>query len=404
MKWNKILLIAVFAIFIVLASNVHALGVSPAVTDVQYKPGEKETRYIKIWNSEKKAFKAYIYVEGEMNDSIILHDSVVTFSPEEEYKKIEFDLVMPDKIEKPGTHTTKIIVMELPSEASGGGSVINSLLSVAHRLNIEVPYPGKYAEASLDISPMNSNETGKFKVEVTNLGKEPLENVYVEIEILSPTNERIDLLKTSEKSISPGQWERFIVNWVANVNSGYYHAVATVTYDKDKKIRLEKNFGVGDMLIDIVDVTTSSYEYGGVVKFDILVENKWNNLIKDVYPEVFIENSNGELVDSVKGASVDVRALSRQTLNAYWEMLGVQPGSYGGRVVINYADKKTEKKIMMEISQTMIKTQLLEPTGRVISAESKGLSIETIMIILIIVLIVINMVWFFSFRKKSKPG
>ena len=117
-----------------------------------------------------------------------------------------------------------------------------------------------------------------FIIPVLSLGEENINKASATIDILGPTNEKLATVKTDEKAVESKNRRDLTAKWKADVNPGVYHAVAVVNYD-GKLVRVEKNFGVGNLLIDVVDVKVKNFKLGGIAKFEISLENKWNQKI-----------------------------------------------------------------------------------------------------------------------------
>ena len=94
-------------------------------------------------------------------------------------------------------------------------------------------------------------------------------------------------------------------------------------------------------------------------------------------------------------------ALSKKALVSYWDTAGVKAGTYDALVVLKYADQSTENDLQFKVSENSLEVIGL---GYVISSGGGGGS-NTLMIILIVgigVLILINLLWFFLFRRRLK--
>jgi len=136
-----------------------------------------------------------------------------------------------------------------------------------------------------------------------------------------------------------------------------------------------------------------------VAKFNILVESKWNKKIENVYAEMVIKDAAGNTVANVKSASVDIEPLQKETLLAYWDTEGVEKGVYDANLVLHYASRTTEKKLKTYIELESIKTEILGVTAKAIRRE-EGVGYD-ILTPLVIVLIMINLGWFFYFRRRK---
>lgn len=386
-----------FLIVLSILPNVLAIGITPGRTTIDFSPNAHDSIKFKVINSEHKDMKVVMRIEGELAQYITLPQLIFDLNSNEESKEFSYEYTLPSKIETPGSHEAQIIAQELPKDAEKTGAFVGATPAVATQLLVKVPYPGKYAEIRLDISEARVNETTKFIIPVLNFGTEPIQKAKATIEILGPTNERIALIETDEKSINAKETKELIAQWTANVNAGAYHAIAVLTYD-GKLARAEKNFNVGDLAIDILNIDVKNFQLGGVAKFDILVENKWNTEIDNVYAQFNVVDENNNEIGSFKSTSSNIPAFSKSSLIAYWDTTGINSGFYNTKLSLNYAGKSTDKIIKTEITMNSIKMNIL---GQAIASESK-VSRDAILTIFIIVLIVINILWFVYFKRKKQ--
>ena len=397
--------VLLFAFLVVLAlvpKNVGAIGVTPGRTTVDFEPGLEKSVTFTILNNEHKDFRAFVYAEGDLKDYVTTEENIIEFKETDDSKPFTFTFKLPEKIEEPGDHWTKIVIMEMPSEAREGEHIVIATTSVIHQLRVKIPYPGKYAELDLVINDAEPGEDVTFFIKIDNLGTEKIFKAFATIDILGPTNERIAVVESEEISVDPKTRGEIIVPWRADVNPGTYHAVVTVNYD-EKVGTVEKNFGVGKLRIDVIDVIVRSFVLGEIAKFEINVENKWNQKITDVYAEMIINDLEGNRIASFKSASVDVDALRRSTLYAYWDTEGVEKGTYEGKLILHYADRTTEKMLKTYIELESITTEIIGVTARAVTKRGGEAGPGTDLLVpIVVILIFINVGWFFYFRRRKE--
>lgn len=395
-----ILLVAGILSLIVLIQGVNAIGISPGRTTIDFTPNLHKEVQFKIINNEHKDMKVLLYVEGELNNSITLYNRIIDFAASEESKIFKYDADLPASIGKPGEHEVKIIAMELPKE-SGEGKFVGATAAVATQLLVRVPYPYKYAEIELSVVESEVNGTAAFYVGVSNLGQHDLVDTSANIEIFNSANERIAIVKTNKKTINAMTRTELVASWNANVNAGKYRAVASLVYDDNKIATAEKIFAVGTLMMDVVDINVKNFRLGDIAKFDVTVENKWGDVIKDVFAQLQILDERGSTIANTKSATADVPALGRQVLVAYWDTAGIKEGTYSGKLILNYADKTLEKMLKTDIKLNSIKVEIVGAsiTAKATAAEGGR---QNLMFILIIILIVVNIAWFVYFKRREK--
>jgi len=402
-----ICLIVIGFIIISLAPSVLALGITPGRAVYDFSSGRQEDVKFKVINNEHKDMSVLIYVEGELNQSITLYEKIVEFKASESEKEFKYTFKLPGTLENPGIHQARIIAMEVPEKAESG-TFVGATVAVATELYIKVPYPGKYLELKMDVSESDVNGTTKFVVAASNFGEQRIARAYAIIDILSKTNEKIASIKTETLEIDPQQRKDLVAEWKANVEAGSYIARATVIYDEQTG-SIEKIFNVGTLRIDLIDVVVDDFRLGGIAKFTIVAENKWNSEIKDVYSRVFIYDAANKTIADSKSASIDFPALSKTTMFAFWDTAGVDEGDYDGKIAIYYSGKTLEKEIRAKVRAEELNVEIVGLTARVVGSKGSGSSSNFWLIALVITLILINASWFLYFKnkvksKKSKQG
>jgi len=392
-------LIGIFIITSFLLPSISAIGISPGSTTINFEPNKEKEIQFKILNNEKKDMKVVFNVEGDLAQYITLHNILVDLKATEESKTSFYTVKLPPELEKPGTNIAKIIALELPPDATEEGNYIGSRVGVISRLEVLVPYPGKYAEVELRISEANPGQPVTFIVKVLNYGTEDITDAQATIDILGPTNEKIAALTTNAKPVKAKQIEELTAQWIPEY-PGFYNAALRLRYD-EKITNTAKVFYIGNLMIDLLNVEVKNFKLGGVAKFDLLVENKWNDIVKNVYAEIFMRDQQESEVGNFKSVSTNLPPLAQETLVAYWDTENIESGQYDATITINYEDgKKTEKQFKVDVSLENIRLSPLGATAQVINARNtlKG----SLIALLVAVLIIINLAWFIYFKRKLK--
>ncbi|MDD5086166.1 MAG: hypothetical protein PHV16_00250 [Candidatus Nanoarchaeia archaeon] len=395
----KIKIILIFILIALFANQTYALGIAPSHYDVVFQPNLEKNVQLKIINNVGKDVDVVIYAEGELSEYITINNPSVSISKDEEFKIVSYNLKLPQNFENKGVLEANIIAREIPKGSKGETSV-SANLAVVSKLRVNVPYKGKYAEIKLFVTNFKQNEQSNFAVEVRNLGTEDIIEAYAIINIYDPSNNKVATVTSNKVSINSKEKDILIANWVPNVNSGNYRAVATLMYD-NLNTQDEKPFTVGTLSLDILSITVDSFTLGGIAKFDIIVENNWNENIPNVFAETSVKDEKGKTYTQFKTASVDIPSFNSQELNAYWDTAKVIPGSYKLNVELNYLGRKTEKIFDIMVDYDKIRASL---AGQVIGVkESESPEIMKaiyILIFLVVALIAFNAFIYFKKLKK----
>ena len=191
-------------------------------------------------------------------------------------------------------------------------------ISVKTKINVHVPYPDKFLEGEINVVEGGEGNKALFLVPIINRGKLDIVNAKAIIDIYTPLNEKIVSLESESISLNSLKREQLSLEWNANVNPGRYLALGTVVYDNNI-LNLEKEFNVGELILEIQEIVVKDFELGGIAKFSALVENKWSDDLKDVYLNILVYNDEGETMADFKSPTYDIDSLSKSDMVAYWD-------------------------------------------------------------------------------------
>ncbi len=399
---RNILMIAILTI--IMAQMGLAIGVSPARQTINFEPNSEHTVSFNIINDQKKDMELFLEVTGDAEGAdVYLKKQIVEVSAEEDRKEISYRVKLPESFNSPGTKELRLVIKEMPDQDSDQPIHIGTLVGVVHQLRIKVPYEGKYLNVDeMEINEAKPGKTVSFILPVNNLGTETLESVKADIEILGPTNEVISEVETQEISLGPKKRQLLKAYWKADVNPGKYYAVAKVDYD-GKSDRTEKVFNVGDLGIEILDIITEDYELGEIAKINFLLKSTWNEKLSNIYAELFIKDKDGDDVATVKSASIDLEPGEDGTLTTYWDTAGLEEGKYLANMKLYSAESSIERQFEITLALTQLSTNMLGATARATGLGEPNLG-KTILTAVIILLILVNISWFFFFKKRMPKG
>ena len=392
MKKLVLLLIGIFMI-----SSVYALGVTPGRTTIDFEPGLQKNIGLEVINSGAKDISIILSAQGELAEYITLSSETI-FIPANQSKTVNYNINFPESLE-PGLRTGKVFIMEIPDSSELGSSAVLATLAVVSQLYVNVLYPGKFATSDMIIYNADEDGEATFVFPVVSHGEFDLTSVRANVDIYNSLNEKVDSFNTNSIEVPSGEKKEIIYKWKADVPIGNYRAAATVIYD-DGKINLEKTFSVGAKELELQEINVNDFSLGEIVKLEMLIENKWSEIIKDAHIETRIKNEAGDVVSSFDSASYDIESLSKQVFVSYWDTAGVKVGNYDADVSIYYDDKSSKKSLEFQVEENEL---TIIGLGYVISdsgGESNNLII--ILVVVIVLLVLINLLWFFLLRKKLK--
>lgn len=400
MRYRNILLMMI--VFLLVVSTASALGITPGRTTINYEPGlEKEVSF-SILNNEHNSAKVVLTLQGELADSITLYENLIEFEPSEDSKQLKYKIKLPDSIAlEPGLHQAEIVAMELPKQNSDG-TYVGATVAVVSQVNVQVACPGKCIEADLSVLDAEENGTATFIVPVLNRGELGIGSARAVIDIYNLDYDQKASITTDTREIDSRGRTELSAKWNVNVNPGNYLAKVSVFYDGETH-NFEKQFTVGKNVLSIESILVNNFKLGQIAKLQILVENKFNQDLQDVFANLLVYNKNDQVMVDIRSASEAIPAQSKKELIAYWDTVGVKKGEYDGKIIVKYNGKSTDKNLLLKVSQNEL---AVFGIGYAISSGvGDGIDITMILIALVAVLLIANISWFIFFRKfisKSK--
>jgi len=393
-----ILIIVISVLFVPITD---AIGITPAKMSVNFEPGLKTTLAQKVFNNDHRDLNAVIYARGELEPYIKVIDSLVPVKADEETKEFRYELSLPQDFKKPGLYSAEIIVMELPKSSSPGQETsVTALGSVVSELYVRVPFPEKYAEAKLVVETTTIDKPVRFVLLLNNYGSQNIVKAKAHLDILGATYEKIGEAETNDIALATKQDGKIEAQWLnPDIKPGVYHVKGFLDYD-GKRIELEQNFKVGSLSIDIVDLRADKFKLGSITAIDIFLENKWNSPIKGVFGIMTATASDGTEYVKSKTTSIDMDALSRDKITAYWDTRDIPVGSYNLNIDIHYEGQTTTRLIRANINIDSFRTDL-STVGRVVVGETTK-NRDTFLYILILALIAANIGWFIYMKRRKR--
>ncbi len=398
---SRLIMLAISAILIILFSSqlISAISITPGRTTINFEPGLSQEIPFSIINSENKEMSVVFTVRGDLADYITLTKTYEEFSSSDESKSFSYTLNLPSTLGKPGLHEAEIVALQMPKDIKEQGTFVGATVGVITQLYVHVPYPDKYIEVDVNIIEAGQNENTVFLIPVVSRGKLDIVDVRAVIDIYTSLNEKVATIDSNTETLNSLERKELVADWVADVNPGKYLADITIIYDNEVT-KIEKEFNVGEMILEIKEIHVRDFELGQIAKFNALVENKWSNDLKDVYLNILVYNEEGETMADFKSPTYDINALSKSEMVAYWDTVGVHEGTYDGKLILKYGDKSTDRNIQLKISDYEI--EVLGVTGRVIVQRGTKFNLNNLLLILLIFLIVANIIWFVVVKKLLK--
>lgn len=341
MKGEIVFTILILSFLFAESVSAGGVGITPVYYKEFFKPNlEKEFTFHAFNTQPEKGIN--LYVQGDLAEYVTLSESYFLGDGE-----FTVSIKLPQKIDKPGKH--KIIIGAMEATSDSDAQTFGGIAAIQGRIDILVPYPGRYSESIFTISNINEGEAAPYEISTENLGTEELKvNYTIEIyknnfteKILTENINRV-ILKSKETTKLIGTID------TKGLSPGEYQAQAII--DWGKKDKLNQTFQVGQFLVEITDYDYL-FEENKINKFNIEIQNKWNLKIDQIFAEVDI-TEEGNLRNSFKTVSVDANPWESKNLTGYFDTTGLEIKRYTANIILNYGGEVTSKLVAIYITES----------------------------------------------------
>lgn len=395
MFWRKEVIVFVF-VFVFLC-RVSALEIQPAKTSFEFDQDIEKKVTLDIVNNEHKKMNVVLLIQGALNESITLYESHLAFLPSEQSKRVEYSVRLSGDLQ-PGLYTGEILALEIPQTEDGELYTGTFDIGSGQIHGLEAYRVGKEVDINAYMTNPEQNTQALFRIELTNKGNDAIQNAFAVIDIYTVLNEKVGSVTTETLSLPKGGKIMLKAPWNVDVNLGNYIAEIHVHFDNESKT-LEKGLAVGVNMLHIDRIWVNEFSLGEIAKLQILVENLWSDGLKDIFANLLVYNSGGNVMVDVKSSSEELASLSKRELVAYWDTAGVEEGSYQGKVIVKYGEKTVEQNLVLNVQGNSLEIQGVGFAVR--GARGGGVSLVSVLLMLVILLLLVNLSWFIFFRRPS---
>ncbi|MCK4553041.1 hypothetical protein KAT80_02465 [Candidatus Pacearchaeota archaeon] len=385
-------------ILILALQSVCAIGITPGRTTINFEPNLQKEVFFSVTNSEQKEMSVIFYIKGELKEAVLLSQDRAGFLSGESSKFFSYVVSLPGQFDRPGLHTAEIVAQEVPEGAEEEGTILGSTIAVVTQLYVYVPYPGKYLEFDVEVIEASPGQSTIFLIPMISRGNLGIKKVKTKIEIYSGET-FIDEFELEETGVLAGERKELIGTWDTDVDVGRYNARIILNYDGEEKI-IKKEFNIGEAKLEIELITVKNFQLGEIAKFNILVNNKMNQEVKDINVNMVLYGEERNVIADFRSANYDAPSLSKIEMVAYWDTEGIDKGVYDGKLILRYGSEKDEKNVKVEVTEDSIEVTGI--TGKVIVQKDGGFNLTTILVILIVILILGNILWFLVVKRLKR--
>lgn len=395
---GRLLLIYSF-LLLILASSSLAVGLAGRTFkyDFDLYPGfHQEIGYVVTTNSGfTEDYWFYVEARTEISKGIDF-SKYITFEPEilrmipqgvnPPFKIIiKFPDPLPEEL-VPGLHKVYAGVVE--SKVRGGGGAIGAKAASEVTFNFRVLCEGICVKAKLNIEDVNENETADIEATLENWGEKDIKKASAIIDIHDPEENKIRTFVTEEQQVMSAKNAVFKKKLdTTGMQPGKYNAAATFFYDGNQTDARD-TFNIGTLDIKITNYT-QMLEKDKISPFNVIVESKWANALKNVYADIEITNSRYGF-KRIKTPTIELQPFKQAALTGFIDTIGLPLGENNASIKVYYEDKAKSEKGTVNIYE--IRKPIY--TGMI--------SLTNILLLILILLILVNFIWFTRKKKKNE--
>ncbi len=362
---------------IILSTSVYSLSITPAITQLKFEPGKEHSITYRVGGTSKE-------IQGNFPETFQDHITTSKVEKGQFTVTIKFPNTPEELNLKPGNNRINIGV----KEKSSSEGVVVTLLALNAVIIVDVPYPGSYALMDIQAQDTKQGKPLNFKITVTNKGKQTIQNAQATIDVYKQ-DEKLTSLSTNKESIEQGKSKTLTSTLdTTDYSAGNYIINVTLLYDQKILSKLTE-FKIGTLDLTILDYT-KNFLNNSVSKFELNLESKWNDPIKDVYAEIKIQQNNKQ-VALLTTPTTHFNPWDTKTLSTYWDTKALNIGKYNATITIHFSDKTKQIQDIFEI--IIQKKQIpfsipITPTNILITTVS--------------LLVIVNIVLITKFKKRKK--
>ena len=373
---KKYFFVLFFCLFFFLFSSlVFAIGISPADVYIDFVPDQEF-----IIDYSINSYKPFtFYTEGAFSE----FTTIETVYHSDSQGNFRVHLKLPSDYPTPGKHRMYVAGKEQPP-----GGTVGAVAIIRGFIEIDVPFPGYYAELDISVTDVNEDQPVPISVGVHNRGKLNISSAKLHLDVFSEDNvvksadsDTVSILTNSDYNF------QYIIP-AEELRPGSYTIQATLTYEggvRDKSA----GFRVGTFDVDVFNFTERMFN-NSVNPFEITVESRWNNPINTAYVDLSIVNDS-RVLSTAKTPPFDLPPWQKKTSSFYWNTAGIPIGDYILEMTIHYDGqaKNVKRKIFI--------VENIQPV-----IEAPAVSVSTILLVLITLLLVIFNIYFIFFKDRKK--
>lgn len=299
----------------------------------------------------------------------------------------EFDLFVhfpQDTFIAPGSYTFGMTVREL---LEGDGNGIGSLISVSKNFAVDVYSYDKEVRVSFSAPNINVGNNVTFSLSVASMGYAPIDAVQGKVTVYDAQRTVLGTVVTEKVPLRGLGSVTFAPVFVAeNLPPNSYSAKAVVTYDGREK-SANATFLIGNMDIELLNY--SSVLESGYSKYEIVVRNKWGDVLRNVFAKVYLESK-----EILHTPSIELSPWMEGVLSGIVKT-DSNPGDYNGSIHVFFEGEQATFPIKVTVVAPPVSSPALQQPTTELPPWMMG-----VVLLVILVLIMVSVLVLFSRRSE----
>jgi hypothetical protein len=379
-------------LFVVLLAipAVHAIGISPGRVQTDFAAGERRDLTVTLLNNAERAVDVEVRVAGILDGRVAVPEAIRI--PARGSTTVPLSFTMPDKLAKPGLHTSYIYFAERVPDDQGGTFAVRTEVGIA--VILWQPYPGQYAEIVASAPSVAEGEDTKLKLLVSNLGSDAIENGKATVRVVSADGALQDVFSFPNVNV-PGNSNKDYYDRIPS--SGYvpgkYALEAKLVYGVNVT-EMKGSFAVGTQDVEPLTLEGPFYLDKPLNRYTLHVESLWNLPLENVYATVLLGSTPSTT------SPIQLGGFERGVLQGFWETdASVKAGQSVAKVTVFYPGGTREELLPVTVyNETPQVPVYEEPSAIELSGADFVFMILVVIAVVLIVLFVIR-----RFRDKGEP-
>jgi hypothetical protein len=183
--------------------------------------------------------------------------------------------------------------------------------------------------------------------------------------------------------------------------SGEYSTYAVIEYDGVKTNTSEYYFIYGDLLLEILDISPTTFDSGRISYVNAKIKSYWNEELT-VTPKFEVLDKEGNLKVSDVSSPIKIKPLGTEEAKIFIDLTDIAPGEYTLKLILEYSDKKTEKSFPITVHLPSENEEAKETVKEKKEGENKSSTFLVVGVILLVIIIII--VIYFIWKKDQEDN